>query len=68
MLRCLSLTTLFALALTLAGCGSSSSEIPVKKDAAGTTISSDEAMKKAMQSMPPDAQKKMMGQMQKMKK
>jgi predicted small lipoprotein YifL len=63
MLRCLSVTMLFALALTLAGCGSSS-ELPPKNDA-GPTMSKQDTMKKAMQGMPPEMQKKMMGQMKK---
>jgi hypothetical protein len=64
MLRWLSITTLFALTLTLAGCGSSSSEIPAKKEGGATTMTKEQSMQKAMQGMPDDIKKKMMGQMQ----
>jgi hypothetical protein len=66
MLRCLSFTILFALALTIAGCGSTSSEISAKKDA-GPTMSAEEAKQKALQGMPPDIRKRMESQMQKQK-
>ncbi len=67
MLRWLRLTTLFAVALTFTGCGSGSSEIPAKKEAAETKASAKDAMQKAMQGMPPEMQKKMTPQMEKMK-
>ena len=63
MLRWLRLTTLFALALTVTGCGSG--EIPAKKDAGETKVSAQDAAQKAMQGMPPEYQKKMAAQMQK---
>jgi ABC-type molybdate transport system substrate-binding protein len=61
MLRWLSLTILFALALTFTGCGSSSSEIPAKKATGEVKVSAQESMQKAMQGMPPEMQKKMTG-------
>jgi uncharacterized protein YceK len=65
MLRWLCLTTLLAVALTFTGCGSGSSEIPAKKDAAGPKATTQDSMQKAMQGMPPEMQKKMATQMKK---
>jgi hypothetical protein len=64
MLRCVSFTILIVLALTLAGCGSSSREIPAKKEA-GPAPTAEEAKQKALQGMPPEIQKKMMSKMKK---
>jgi hypothetical protein len=68
MLRWLGFTTLLALALTAAGCGSNSAEIPAKKDAAPAKVTTQETMQKAMQGMPPEMQKKMAPQLEKMKR
>ena len=66
MLRWLSLTILFALTLTVTGCGSHSGEIPAKKESNEPKMTTQDAAQKAMQGMPPEMQKKMAPQMQKM--
>jgi predicted small lipoprotein YifL len=66
MLRSLSCTLLVLLALTATGCGGKSGELPPKNVQAGETMTKEQAMERAMQGMPPEIQKKMAPQMQRM--
>ncbi len=58
MLRKLRFPMLIAMALAVAGCGSSNSEIPATKEAV-PTMTKQESAAKAMQGMPPEIRAKM---------
>ena len=58
MLRSVCLPMLIAVALAVAGCGSTSSEIPATKEA-GPTMTKQESAAKALQGMPPEIRAKM---------
>lgn len=58
MLRSLRFLMLIVVALAVAGCGSTNSEIPATKEA-GPTMTQQESAAKAMQGMPPEIRAKM---------